>query len=940
MKRLIKVFGILILLIIIAALVLPFVFEDEITARAKQEINKSLTAEVDFEDVDISLFRSFPDFSLSLENITVDGKNQFGGVRLAKVEDFTVDLNLFSVISGNQYEVERIWIENADIHVVIDTAGNANYDIMKESGDTATAAADTATGGSFQFTLQSYGLQNVNVIYDDRAGEIFANIKEINHEGSGDFSEKIVELSTNTTIKSLSVRMAGITYIDHATASADADFVLDQDKFEFTFKENSLSLNELMLNFDGTVAMPEEDISMNLTFNAPENNFKNLLSLIPAVYSESFEDVQTEGQFSFNGSVKGTYSEDPEAYPQFDVNLEVSEASFRYPDLPASVNNINIKGQVYSTSEDLSSTVVKISQANADIAGSPVSARLMLSNPIDNPTFDAYLRTNLDLSNIGKVVPATGFDYRGTINADVELAGDMASIENENYQNIKADGNISAKDVVLKSDSLPYDVRIADMDMQFTPQAVQLNSFQSQLGRSDLSANGRIDNLMGYALKDQALKGSFSLQSTLLDLNQLAGADESADPAEETGSDTAASQLEVIRIPENLNFEVTADIQEIIYDNLNIKNTTGKLLLENGKVSLQNMTMNVLDGQLALDGSYDSKPAQPTVDVDFKINGFSFKQSYEKLVSIKQLAPIMKYSSGTYSTGFSFMSKLQQDMTPDFSTVQAQGSLNTKDLETSPKSLEKLAGLLNNQSLSNLDIGDLSLDFKVENGRTIVEPFDFKAGDVKATVSGSSGLDQSLDYKMTLKLPVQKIGAEQILQKIGASTGTVDLDVLITGTFTDPKISTSLGDLFGNVVDNLKETAREKVEEAKQEAVDKINEKAQQLIADAEKRGDELIAEAQQQTDKIMAQARSTVQNLKDEAYQRASKLEEDAKGNFLKEQGAKVAADKIRNEADEKADNILAEAQRKADNVVEQARQRKEKLVEEARQKGQVNNP
>lgn len=936
MKRLIKVFGILILLIIIAALVLPFVFEDEITARVKKEINKSLTAEVDFEDVDISLFRSFPDFSLSLDNITVDGKNQFEGIRLASVEDFTVDLNLFSVISGNEYEVERIWLENANIHVVIDTAGNANYDIVKDSGDTTSTTSDTASS-SFQFTLQSYGLQNVNVIYDDRQGEIYANIKDIDHEGSGDFSENLVNLSTNTNIGSLTLRSGGITYIDNARATADADFQLDQEKFEFTFKDNSISLNDLVLNFEGTVAMPEDDISMNLSFNAPENNFKNLLSLVPAVYSESFEDVKTEGDFAFSGSVKGTYSEEPEAYPQFDVKLQVNNASFRYPDLPASVNDINVQAQVYSENEDLNSTVVKVSQANANIAGSPVSARLMLTSPMENPTFDAYLKTNLDLSNIGKVVPATGFDYRGTVNADVELAGDMASIENEQYENVKAQGSIVASQVVLKSDSLPYDVRIAELNMAFTPQHVALNSFQSQLGRSDLSANGQINNLMAYALQDKPLSGNFSLKSQLLDLNQLSGADETAEPQEETTADTSSSKLEAIRIPENLDFVVTADVQKIIYDNLDITNTQGKLLLQNGKITLQNTSMELLGGKLALDGSYDSKPAQPQVDIDFKISSFSFKESFEKLVSIKQLAPIMKYSSGTYSTGFSFNSKLNSDMSPDFSTVQALGSLSTRDLETSPKSLEKLAKLLNNQSLATLDIGSVSLDFKVENGRTIVQPFDFKAGDIKATVSGSSGLDQSLDYKMTLKLPVKKIGAQDLLQKIGSTSGTIDLDVLITGTFTDPRVSTSLGDLFGNIVDDLKEKAKEKVEEVKEEAIEKVNEKAKQLIADAEKRGDELIAEAQKQADKIMAEARSSVQKLKDEAYARASKLEEDAKGNFLKEQGAKVAADKIRKEADDKADDILAAAQRKADDVVAQARKKKEDLVEEARQKGQV---
>lgn len=926
----------MILLIVAAAIILPMVFKDEIIARAKDEINKNLTAQVDFEDIDISLFRSFPDFSLTIENTTVDGQGTFEGVRLAEVEDFTVDLNLFSVISGNQYEVERIWISDANVHVVIDTAGNANYDIMKASEDTATV--DTAASSDFQLTLEEYGLENFNLIYDDREGEIYARLQNLNHSGTGDFSEEIVDLSTETTIEALTVKYGGMAYLDHVDADLDADFEFNQPEFKITFRENQLSLNNLLLNFSGFVAMPEEDITMDLAFEAPENQFKSILSLVPAVYQESFADVETSGDFALKGSVSGTYNGEQETYPQYDIKFNINEASFQYPDLPAGVENIAVDAHIYNKTSDLDGTVVNVPTARATVAGSPVMARLNLSKPMSNPTFEAFLETNMDLSDIGRVVPSDDFDYSGQVMANLDLAGNMADIENERYENVKAEGAITASNVVLQSDSLPYNVRVDELDMQFSPQNVALNAFNSQLGQSDISANGTINNILAYALKDEALNADFSLTSNLIDLNELMGAvEEEGEAEEEVETDTTGS-MEIIRIPDNLDVRLTADVQRLLYDNLEIEGVNGVVTVQNGTASLENLMMDLLGGSLALSGSYNSTPPLPMVDMNFKINNFGFKESYDKLVSIRQLAPIMKYSSGTYSTGFSFSSKLNSDMTPEYSTVEASGSLNTQNLETSPQSLEKVASALNNPSLKTLNIGDVSLDFTINDGRVEVEPFDFSAANVDATVFGTMGLDQTLDYTMSLDIPVSGINANDLLEKIGATQGGMaEVQILIGGTFSNPTVTTSLGDIVGNVVDNLKEKAREKVEEVKDDAVEKVNEKAQQLIDEAEQRGDELISQAQAQADKIVSEAESAAQKLRSEADNRASQLEDEAKGNILKEQGAKVAAKKIRDEADDKAQQLINEAEKRAQSLVDKAREQKEQLVKQARDKGQV---
>ncbi|HCQ15018.1 MAG TPA: hypothetical protein DIU20_02080, partial [Cryomorphaceae bacterium] len=827
--------------------------------------------------------------------------------------------------------------KDATVYVLVDADGNANYDIVKPSADTTSVESDTASS-DFKLTLKSYEVENLNLTYEDIPGEIKVVINDLDHEGVGDFTQEVVDLKTKTSIGAFTAQSGGVAYLNKVHTEADMDFQFNQVETKLTFGQNSLSLNDLALNFSGFVAVPGDDINMDLKFNAPQNKFKNVLSLIPVIYTQDFEKVKTSGDFALEGAVSGTYNGDREVYPAFDVKLNVNNATFRYPDLPAAVEGIKVNAHIYNKTANLDGTVVDIPEARANVAGSPVDARLNLKTPISDPEFAAYLKTDFDLANVGKVVPAQGFDYKGRVKADLDLAGGMSDIDNERYENVKAQGVLMVQDVELKSDSLPFPVQIAQLDMQFSPQKVDLSSFRAQLGKSDISANGQIDNLIGYVLEDQMLKANFTLNSSLLDLNELSGASGDEPAGEKNTADT--SSLEVIRVPENVDFGLTANIAKLIYDNLEITSVKGNLAVKEGTVRMDDVVMDLLGGSVALNGNYDSKPAAPLVNMNLKINNFSFKESFEKFVTVQRLAPIMQNTTGTYSSGFSFNANLNPDMSPDLASVEAAGSLVTEGMKTTTKSMQKLADMVKNQSLATLYVGKVNLSFKIQDGRIQVEPFSLKAGNVTATVQGSNGLDQSLDYTMDMKIPVSGIGSSNLLSKVGATQGgKLDLGVKIGGTVQDPKVTTSLGDLVDNVIDNVKKQVEQKVEEVKEDAINKVNEEAKKLIDAAEAQGDKLIAAAQEQAAKIRSSAKEQADKLIAAADEQATKIENEAKGNILKEKGAKLTADKIRKEAREKADKLVDEANKKADQLVNNARDEKQKLIEQAREKGKLEN-
>jgi F0F1-type ATP synthase membrane subunit b/b' len=764
---------------------------------------------------------------------------------------------------------------------------------------------------------------------------MFLRLQDLDHQGSGDFSEQLVALQTHTEIAAIDFSMDELAYLSQVKAESDLDLDIDQEAYSFKFGDNYLDLNGLRLNFSGMLAMPEDDITMSLRFDSPESDFKSLISLIPALYYQDFESLEASGTFALNGQLNGRYAEQPETYPAFNINLEVNDGSFRYPSMPAGVEAVNLKMKVVNTESYLDGIAVAVDQASAKIAGNPIDLQFSLRQPMSDPAYRLALKTDLDLSSFQKVVPSEGFDYSGRLVADFETAGRVSQIENEQYEDLSARGNLKLNELKLRGDSLPYPIAVRNAELFLSPQVAELKAMDMQLGASDLQANGSLQNLMAYALTDAELMANFNLSSGYLDLNELMASDEEL--STETSGAEDSSALSVVRIPTDLAFQLASSLDTVLYDDLLITQAQGNIAVKDGKLLLQGLTAQMLEGSVAIDGFYDSKPSVPEVDMDFNINAFSFAQSYQSFASIQTFAPIMKNTTGNYSMGLSFSGKLLSDMSPDLSSVSAQGFLQSSQLETAGKVLDQLANSLNNPSYQKLRINGLDLKFKLAQGKLDLEPFDFKAAGIDAQLGGSVGLDQQLDLQMNTQVPVAGVKVPQLVSQFSGSSGKLPINFKIGGTVTDPKLTASFKDLGKNLLDQAKAQASEKTEEVKEQAKEQVNAELDKLVAEAENKGDELLAAAEKQAEQIRKSASQQAQKIRDEANRRADRLVAEAGANPIKKAAAQTAARKLREEADQQATGLETEADRRATQLVDEAKQQKEKLIEDARAKAKV---
>ena len=964
-RRLLKWTGISFLVLLILVLVLPYLFKGTIIQVIKDTANENLNAKLDFENVDLSLISTFPNFSLNIADLKISGIDEFEGLDLAKIKNTALELNLMSVINGD-YTVKSVTIDGADVYVKVLEDGTANYDIAKVDTTAVEEVVEETNEepADFKFELAHYGLTNSNIVYDDASMDTYVSMKNLNHTGNVKINNDVYNVITKTTIDEFSANSEGVDYMKKV--NTDIDFVVDMDleKGRYEFKENNINLNELGFHFDGWVEMIEDKMDMDITYNTTKQSFKSLLSMVPGVYTADFNDIKTDGTLAIDGYVKGKM--DSLVMPGFDFNLNIGNAWFKYPDLPSKLDKIAVDLNVNrKEGADLNNTVVNLKKMHAEFDKNTLDANMIVKNAMVDPHIKSDIKAFIDLAKLKNVIPVSeGENYNGLITSDVHLEGAVSSLEKEEYQDFDATGDLRIKNMLYQSPDLSYDVQIDSMLFLFAPQDLKLANFDAKIGKSDLHANGTIDNYMEYYLKDELLKGDFNVTSSYFDLDELMYEEPSAATSESAlvaAEPVAVDSInaEVIDIPKNIDFNLNTNIEKLAYDGLELSSMKGSIKLKEGVASLKDVSLGILGGVVKVDGDYKAiTKKRAHIDFDYEVENMNIAKSFEYMNSIQTLAPVAKYCEGLFSTKLSLNTDIDQNFEPIYESLSGTGNFLTdnilvKDLPL----LKKLADLTKVNELKSQAFNNLKFLYELKDGKVFVDTFPLKMAGIDSKIAGSTALTEEIDYLIKMKIPREKLGsaANSLVDGLlsqAASKGVdlklsdlIPLDIQVGGTMLKPKLVSNLNDIgkegAKDLVDKGKDLAKEKLgEEAKkimeeaQRQADKLNAEAKvaadKIRAEAKVAADKVRAEGDKAAEKAKAEAKAEIQKQKDDGYAEADKLVSQTT-NPIARKLAEKAADKLKEKTDKKIEGLNKNVDAKGDVISQEADKKAQQLEKEA---------
>jgi F0F1-type ATP synthase membrane subunit b/b' len=510
----------------------------------------------------------------------------------------------------------------------------------------------------------------------------------------------------------------------------------------------------------------------------------------------------------------------------------------------------------------------------------------------------------VDLADVRRTLKLEGVDQlSGTVAADAAVRTRMSFIDRQQYDRVAASGTVDVGNLTVKGKSLPHPLAIRPASLRLAPEKAELRTFEGTIGSSDVQASGSLQNLLGFAMRDDTLRGVATVRSNRFNLDEWRSGE---------------GDLQIIPVPPRLDFDLDATVGQLTYDKLTMTNARGRVRVKDQRATLEDFRMNTLGGEIGVTGFYETtNPAKPTFGVGLKMTKVNIPAAFQAFTTVQMLAPVAKYAVGTMSTDLRVNGALGKNMLPWFPGLSGGGTVQTsaRDLKNFPP-LEKVVDVTKLRFLDNPGLNAIRAAFQIREGRLFVQPFDVKLAGTTMNVSGSNGLDQSLQYTLGLRVPRSLMGgaANQAIAGLVSKAGAaginlaaapeIPLAIQLGGTVTNPLVKADVSSVASSVTQGAEQAV-------KQAATQKVDSAAMRLVQQAE-----------QQAAGIRQQAESLAASVKRTGYQQADSLTAKA-SSPLARLAAKPAADALRKQSDDKAAGIISEANQRADALVAEARRK-----------------
>ena len=812
MKKVFITLGVLILVVITALMVIPTFFKGDILQIIEKQSAKYINAKLKIGDMNLSMFKSFPNLNVALKEVMITGQDEFAGDTVVYIPLFEASVNLKSLIAGDELIVNQLLLKNCRIAPTVNSEGKANWDILLSSDSQTSATTETPPDepkGKAErgLRLNDIAIENLFITYNDFQHSTYASIADIDLKLNGNFSETNTLIDIFLALQNISYRHQNSVWINKTDLKWQAVIGANLKEMTFDIQKNDLALNDLKLDLTGNIGIGEDKYKLDLQLNAPDTKFASLLAMVPKTLQHYIEGLETSGDFKLNVTAKGEYYADH--LPALQANLLVNNASVKYPELPEAIRQINIDLNVSNPGGPVDSTQLNLKKLSFDIAGNPFSMYLNISNPND-PVLAGGAVGVINFSNLKKALPLKDITLQGIVTTDMTFNGKYQYIEKEQYEKFIAKGNIILKDLLLVNAEFPEGISIPQGSVTITPAQLNLKQLQAKVFSSDFTLQGNISNYLPYVFKNETLKGNFSLHSNRINLNEFIIAQAKA--ARQTKSDTTARASAdsialtnkptaaegALEIPKNIDVQFTSNISTILFDNLTIRNVKGQISLDNAVATLKNLSMDMLEGKMVMNGQYNTaNPKIPTVDFKLNISDFDIHAAYEAFTFLRKSIPVAMNCSGQVSAAMNFSSTLDKEMSPVMTTANGGGYPESKGILINDNpAMNQLASVMKNDELSRLSISKLKIDFKLENGNIIVEPFKTSFAGNPVTIYGNQTVDGQLDYTLSMNIDRKFFGKDidNLLKSIPGSDNikNLDIDAKVEGTLSKPVIKPDL----------------------------------------------------------------------------------------------------------------------------------------------------
>lgn len=508
-----KITGIAISALLLLLYLLPILFPGTIGEKVKGWANNNIDGEVNFSKLRLSFFSHFPSFTVSLYDFSLKGSAPFKKDTLVAADEIAFGINLKKLLFDSKVHIDKIFLSDADMHVMVNEKGEANYNIYK-SGDTATSNTDTATTA---MRLEKISIDNSHLIYDDKSTALLIDAKGFNYKGSGDLSKAIFDLNSHIQIDSTDLYYDNEPYLKNKKVKADLITKINTHSLAFIFERNDLKINKLPVKFTGKFDFLKNGYSLDFTATSINSDLDDFVTALPPQYVTWQKNADIKGTTDLLLTLKGQYITSTNTYPELAYSMKIRNGYIEYDGAPFPASNLYMNFETKLPGLDPEKLSVKLDSLYFNIDKDYFGATINTLG-LTAPKINARVHASMDLEKLDKALGFKSVDLKGKCDLHFKADGMYATGPNQN--------SIRHENVLLSIPAFKLDANVNNGYLKYTslPQAISNISFDIKSGCPDNNyghTGFSINNLSATALNN-FIKGHVSINSIkemLLDAN-------------------------------------------------------------------------------------------------------------------------------------------------------------------------------------------------------------------------------------------------------------------------------------------------------------------------------------------------------------------------------------------------------------------------------------
>ena len=449
--KILKVTGITFVISLLLIVLLPIIFADTITEKVKVLANKNLEGELNFNESELSFFKHFPSLTLTLHELNLNGSKPYKNKSLVSAKEISFGIDVWSVVFGNQTEIEEIYLEEAKINVLVNKKGEANYNIYKSDSKDTTTSSESAS-----LKLENIQINNSQLVYNDKSTKILIEAKGFNYKGKGDLLESNFSLKTSAKIDSLSFTYDKSEYLKNKKLKADLITKINTNSLSFVFEKNDLVINKLPVEFTGFFDFLKNGYQMDFKLKTENSDLDDLFTALPAEYVSWMNETKMKGKTSAFLTLKGKYIASENLSPEVNFNIKVRDGYVKHEKAPYPVEDIFLNLDTKLPNLDINQLKIRLDSLYFDVNKNNLSAILISDGFGKKITLDSKVKSKLDLAFLSNALQIPNFKLAGSLDADIVSKGNYSK-EDKKFPITK--GNFEIKNGLIQTAYYPKPIQ-------------------------------------------------------------------------------------------------------------------------------------------------------------------------------------------------------------------------------------------------------------------------------------------------------------------------------------------------------------------------------------------------------------------------------------------------------------------------------------------------